>query len=121
ASSHGCRPAAAGNRLTLPMDESGYFTPQLGNFSHEKTLPGRDRQIPAAPGREAFLITEMRKQPHRSCILENAPRPLDFNSSEQVESLDVLHPLDHRDAEGTPSLAVPAGDAVLRPGAEGLV
>ena len=25
------------------------------NFSHEKTLPGRDRQTPAAPGQEAFL------------------------------------------------------------------
>ena len=25
------------------------------NFSHEKTLPGRGRQTPAAPGQEAFL------------------------------------------------------------------
>jgi len=43
------------------------------------------------------------------------------HSSQQTQLLDLLHPLDDRDAEGAPLLAVPAGDAVLRPGGEGLV
>ena len=43
------------------------------------------------------------------------------HSSQQTQLLDLLHPLDDRDAEGAPLLAVPAGDAVLRPGGEGLL
>ena len=38
-----------------------------------------------------------------------------------MKLLDLLHPRDHRNAEGTPFLTVSAGDTVLCPGAESLV
>ena len=53
---------AAESRMTIP--ESGisgrpWMPPsscwKASNFFHEKTLPGRGWQIPAAPGQEAFL------------------------------------------------------------------
>ena len=53
---------AAGSRMMIPrsgisgrpwMPPSNYW--KSSNFSHEKTLPVRDRQTPAAPGQEAFL------------------------------------------------------------------
>ena len=53
---------AAESRMTTPRSGiSGRpWTPssscwKSSNFFHEKTLPSRDRQIPAAPGQEAFL------------------------------------------------------------------
>ena len=53
---------AAGSRMMSPRSGiSGrpWMPPsscwKLSNFSHEKTLPGRDWQISAAPGQEAFL------------------------------------------------------------------
>lgn len=53
---------AAGSHMMIPrsgisgrpwMPPSSYW--KSSNFSHEKTLPVRDRQTPAAPGQEAFL------------------------------------------------------------------
>ena len=53
---------AAESRMTTPrsgisgrpwMPSSSCW--KSSNFFHEKTLPSRDRQIPAAPGQEAFL------------------------------------------------------------------
>ena len=84
-----------------------------------KTLSDRAWQI-AEPDREAFCLQRCTKE-HRAYPSENTPRPLNSNTSEQVEILDVFHPLDHRDAERAPLLTVPTGDAVLRPGAESLV
>ena len=53
---------AAGSRMTIHrFGISGRLWMQpsncwkSSNFSHEKTLPGRGWQIPAAPGQEAFL------------------------------------------------------------------
>lgn len=53
---------AAGSRMMNPrsgISERPWMPPsncwKSSNFSHEKTLPGRDRQIPAVPGQEAFL------------------------------------------------------------------
>ena len=53
---------AAGSRMMNPrsgIGERPWMPPsscwKSCNFSHEKTLPGRDWQIPAAPGQEAFL------------------------------------------------------------------
>ena len=53
---------AAGSRMMIPrsgISERPWMPPsscwKSSNFSHKKTLPGRDWQIPAAPGQEAFL------------------------------------------------------------------
>ena len=53
---------AAGSRMMNPrsgIGERPWMPPsscwKSCNFSHEKTLPGRGWQIPAAPGQEAFL------------------------------------------------------------------
>ena len=53
---------AAGSRMTTPrfgISERPWMPPsscwKSSNFSHEKTLPGRGWQTPAAPGQEAFL------------------------------------------------------------------
>ena len=53
---------AAGSRMMNPrsgIGERPWMPPsscwKSSNFSHEKTLPGRDQQTPAAPGQEAFL------------------------------------------------------------------
>ena len=53
---------AAESRMTIHrfgISERPWMPPsscwKSSNFSHEKTLPGRDRQPPAAPGQEAFL------------------------------------------------------------------
>ena len=67
------------------------------------------------------MFTKMYRRAHRAYASEDVPGPLNSNTSEQVELFDFFHSLDYRDAEGTPLLAVPAGDAVLRPGAEGLI
>ena len=65
---------AAESRMTIP--ESGisgrpWMPPsscwKASNFFHEKTLPGRGWQIPAAPGQEAFLtpyLTTVRAGTH---------------------------------------------------------
>ena len=53
---------AAGSRMTIHrfgISERLWMQPsncwKSSNFSHEKTLPGRGWQTPAAPGQEAFL------------------------------------------------------------------
>ena len=53
---------AAESRMTIPefgISGRPWMPPsscwKSSNFSHEKTLPGRDRQTPASPGQEAFL------------------------------------------------------------------
>ena len=53
---------AAGSHMMNPrsgISERPWMPPsscwKSSNFSHEKTLPGRGRQTPAAPGQEAFL------------------------------------------------------------------
>ena len=53
---------AAGSRMTIPrsgISERPWMPPsscwKSSNFSHEKTLPNRGWQTPAAPGQEAFL------------------------------------------------------------------
>ena len=53
---------AAGSRMTTPrfgISGRPWMPPsscwKSSNFSHEKTLPGRGWQTPAAPGQEAFL------------------------------------------------------------------
>ena len=38
-----------------------------------------------------------------------------------MKFLDLLHPRDHRNAKRTPFLTASAGNAILCPGAEGLV
>ena len=63
------------------------------------------------PGRGVFWIAEMGNGTHCQVVLR----------LKQAELLDLLHPLNHRDAEGASLLTVPAGDTVLRPGTEGLV
>ena len=65
---------AAESRMTIPeVGISGrpWMPPsncwKASNFSHEKTLPGRDWQPPAAPGQEAFLtpyLTTVRAGTH---------------------------------------------------------
>ena len=65
---------AAGSRMTTPrfgISERPWMPPsscwKSSNFSHEKTLPGRGWQTPAAPGQEAFLtpyLTTVRAGTH---------------------------------------------------------
>ena len=54
-------------------------------------------------------------------LFETAERSRFFRPSAQMKRPHLLQPLHHRDAEGAPLLTAAAGDAVLRPGAEGLV
>lgn len=58
---------------------------------------------------------------HRSSALRNTCSDLLSDSSEQMECLDLLHPLNHRHTKGTPFLAIPTGNAVFRPSAQCLV
>ena len=58
---------------------------------------------------------------HRSSTLRNTCPDLLSDGSERVECLDLLHPLNHRHTKGTPFLAIPTGNTVLRPSAQRLV
>ena len=74
----GC--AAKSRMTTLRSGISGrQWTPpsscwKSSNFSHEKTLPGRDRQTAAVPGQEAFLT------PYLTTVRGGTPGNSEFKS-----------------------------------------
>ena len=83
---------AAGSRMTTPrfgISERPWMPPsscwKSSNFSHEKTLPGRDRQTPAVPGQEAFLT------PYLTTVRTGTPGNSGFKSAKKHLIPSVKH------------------------------
>ena len=83
---------AAGSRMTTPrfgISERPWMPPsscwKSSNFSHEKTLPGRDRQTPAVPGQEAFLT------PYLTTVRTGTPGNSGFKSAKKYLIPSVKH------------------------------
>lgn len=83
---------AAGSRMTTPrfgISERPWMPPsscwKSSNFSHEKTLPSRDRQTSAAPGQEAFLT------PYLTTVRTGTPGNSGFKSAKKHLIPSVKH------------------------------